>query len=83
MPYELIKMLSMMFKVDEDIINDSSCELNDSTISMLRELSKLSNEEQLSYLASGILEEGESVNYRSIRCVKERIRKDMHELNEQ
>lgn len=73
-PKEIIKMLSLVFRADEEIILDSSKQLSDKDTEQLIKISSLSDEEKLKYLASGILEENITINYRNISNIKRKIR---------
>ena len=77
MPKEILKMISMIFRVDEETI-DSSKSLSEDTVEQLREISSLSAEDKIKYLASGILGESTAVNYRNISIVKNKLRTDIY-----
>lgn len=74
MPKEILKMLSLVFRIDEETIFDSSKQLSDKDTEQLIKISLLSDEEKLKYLASGILEENITINYRNISNIKRKIR---------
>ena len=67
-------MLSLVFRIDEETIFDSSKQLSDKDTEQLIKISSLSDEEKLKYLASGILEENITINYRIISNIKRKIK---------
>ena len=72
--FELIKMLSLIFRIDEKKIIDSSNQLEKQDKEQLIKISSLSEEEKLHYLALGILGEGVKINYKNISKVKNKIK---------
>lgn len=72
-PLEIIKMISMIYEIDESILTDDSLPLDQETENRLTALSKLSENERYIHLYSHILEKDQVPNYRNIKRVKERI----------
>lgn len=71
---EIIKMISMIYEVDEALLTDDSLQLDQETENRLMAISALPENERYIHLYSHILEKGQVPNYRNIKRVKERIR---------
>ncbi len=78
-PFEIIKMLSVAFNVDDDIITDGT-EIPEETIISHQKMCELTDDEIINVLTKRILPNGEKLNYRNIRKVKNRVSK--YEKNE-
>lgn len=74
-PPEIIKMIAMLYNIDEAVINNSYVDA--SLIVKLDELAKMNNEDKYKLLSYRILENKDIPNYRNIRKVKEKIRESL------
>lgn len=73
-PKEILKMISLIFRIDESTIIDPYLVLSKLDLIQLEKISQTTEEEKLQYLASGILDAGVAINYHNIKKVKDRIR---------
>lgn len=74
---EIIRMISMLYEVDEALLTDDSLQLDQQTEDRLTAISALPENERYIHLYSHILEEGQVPNYRNIKKVKEHIRESL------
>lgn len=71
-PPEIIKMIAMLYNIDEAVINDSYVDA--SLIAKLDELAQMNNEDKYKMLSYRILGDNTVPNYHKIRKVKDNIR---------
>lgn len=74
---EIIRMIAMMYRVDESVLTNDSLPLDHDTVKRLLFVAELSENDRFIYLYSEILKENETPNYHSISLAKERIRNSL------
>ena len=74
-PPEIIKMLAMMYDVDETVIYNSN--IDDSLTLKLNELLQMKDEDKYKLLSFRILGNNNIPNYRNIRKIKDTIRETL------
>lgn len=76
-PPEVIKMLSMMYRIDESLLTAESVCIDEHSMAKLQVIENLSETDKLSYLSAGLLGENTVPNYHNIRMVKDNIAKTL------
>lgn len=74
-PPEIIKMIAMLYNIDEAVINKSYVDA--SLIARLNELGQMNNEDKYRILSYRILGNNSIPNYRSIRKVKDKVKESL------
>lgn len=74
-PPEIIKMIAMLYNIDEAVISNSY--VDESLIARLDELAQMNNEDKYKLLSFRILGNDSVPNYRSIRTVKDNIKESL------
>ena len=80
-PYEILKMISIVFSVSLEILKDD-VDVPEDIIGQQVELSKLTDDEKIKIMTLRMLPNGEKLNYRNIRKIKDRIYKETREKSE-